>query len=181
MDSLFVQVRTTLGVANAGETIRKVVHSLDPQLPVVEGAGMEQVVARASDTRRFPLRLIGAFAGLAVILASVGIYAVTAYGVVQRTREIGVRMALGAPPSETVGLIMRQSFRPIAFGLLLGLAGSVVVAFSMRTLLFGVEALDGRTFALMPLPLVLAGVLACWLPARRAARIDPLVAMRAES
>mgnify|MGYP001252798976 CR=1 FL=1 len=181
MDSLFVQARTTLSAASAGETIRKVVQSLDPQLPVVDGASMEQVVARASDLRRFPLKLIGAFAVLAVILASVGIYAVTAYGVVQRTREIGVRMALGAQPSETVGLIMRQSFRPILIGLLLGLAGSVVVAFAMRTLLFGVDALDGQTFALMPLPLVLAGVLACWLPARRAARIDPLLAMRAES
>ncbi|MFT3828126.1 MAG: ABC transporter permease [Opitutaceae bacterium] len=180
MDSLFVQVRTTLGAANAGETIRKVVQSLDPQLPVVDGSSMEQVVARASDARRFPLKLIGAFAVLAVILAAVGIYAVTSYGVVQRTREIGVRMALGAQPSETIGLIMRQSFRPIAFGLLLGLAGSVVVALSMRTLLFGVEALDGQTFALMPLPLVLAGVLACWLPARCATRIDPLLAMRAE-
>jgi len=181
MDSLFVQARTTLSVASAGETIRKVVQSLDPQLPVVDGASMEQVVARASDARRFPLKLIGAFAVLAVILAAVGIYAVTAYGVVQRTREIGVRMALGAQPAETVGLIMRQSFRPILAGLLLGLGASVVVALAMRTLLFGVEALDGQTFALMPLPLVLAGVLACWLPARRAARIDPLVAMRAES
>jgi putative ABC transport system permease protein len=180
MDSLFVNVRTTLSVAEASETIRKVVQSLDPHVPVVESASMEQVVARAGDARRFSLGLIASFAAVALVLATVGIYAVTSYGVAQRTREIGLRMALGANPGEAVGLIMREGLRPILLGLLLGLAGGMIVAFAMRSLLFGVGALDGQTFALMPLPLLLAGLLACWLPARHAARVDPLIAMRAE-
>ena len=104
----------------------------------------------------------------------------TAYGVAQRTREIGVRMALGASPASVVRLVLQQGFRPIALGLGVGVIGAVITAFAMRNLLFGVKPLDLATFAVIPPVLTAFALLACWLPARKAARVNPLEALRAE-
>lgn len=180
MDSLFVQVRTPLSVADATAGIERVVRSIDADLPVVMVTSMQQVVSAASDTRRFPLGLIGGFAGLALLLAAIGIYAVTSYGVAQRQRELGLRMALGAPPRAVVGLVLRQSFQPVGAGVAIGLVAGVVAALAMRTMLFGIEALDVQTFVLVPLPLVGIALVACWIPARQAARVDPMIALRSD-
>ncbi len=179
-NNFFVHVRTQLDVATTGEAIKRIVHGIDGDVPVTDLASMEQVTAKPSDLRKFPLRLLSVFALLALALAAVGIYAVTAYGVAQRTREIGVRVALGAQPREIVTLVLRQGFRPIAVGLVVGFAASAVTAFAMRKLLFGVAPLDAPTFAFIPLLLAVIALVACWLPAHRATKVDPIVALRAE-
>lgn len=180
MDSFFVEIRTPLPLASASAALVRVVHGIDASLPVVEIATMEQVVSRPANARRFALGLIGAFATIALALAVVGIYAVTAYAVAQRQREIGLRMALGAQPAAVVALVIRQGFRPVGVGLLIGLVMGLIAAAAMRSLLFGVGAVDVQTFALMPLPLVAAALIACWLPARHAARVDPITALKSD-
>jgi ABC-type antimicrobial peptide transport system permease subunit len=114
------------------------------------------------------------------LLAALGIYAVTSYSVAQRTREIGVRMALGAQHRSVVSLVLRQGFRPILIGLVTGLALAGLTAWLMRSLLFGIAPFDVPTLLLVPLLLAAVAVLACLLPARRAASVDPLTALRAE-
>ncbi len=179
-NNFFVHVRTPLALGAAEALIKKAVREIDANLPVTEVATMEQVTAKPSAARRFPLGLLGGFAALALILAAVGIYAVTNYSVTQRTREIGVRMALGAQPRSVVSLILQQGFRPILIGLLIGLLGAAFTAFAMRTLLFGVAPLDLPTFALVPVLLLTTATLACLLPARRATKVDPICALRSE-
>ena len=177
---VYVFVRTTIDVATVGSTIQQVVNNIDAGSPTTELSSMEQVIERPAANRRFPLVLIGVFSALALILAGVGIYAVTAYGVAQRTRELGVRLALGAQPRGLVALVLRQGFRPIAIGLLIGAAGSVVIAYFMRGLLFGVQPLDGPTFFAVTILLVVIALIACWIPAQRATRVNPLDALRTE-
>ena len=179
-NNFFVHVRTPVAVALAGETIKRIVHEIDRDVPVSDIASMEQVTAIPSNARKFPLGLLGGFALIALALATVGIYGVTSYGVVQRTREIGVRLALGAQPREIVSLMLGQGFRPIALGLVIGFAGSAVTAYAMRNLLFGVAPLDAPTFVFIPLLLAAIALVACWLPARRATKVDPIEALRAE-
>ncbi len=179
-NNLFVHVRTPVGVAAAGATIKRIVSEIDATAPVIELADMEQVIAKPANARRFPLGLLAVFAAVALLLAAVGIYGVTAYSVAQRTREIGVRMALGAQPGEVVALVLRQGFRPIALGLGAGLVGSAGAAFEIRHMLFEVAPLDAWTFATIPVGLLALALAACAWPARRAARVDPLVALRAE-
>ena len=180
VNNFFVHLRTTLDVAAAGALLKQAVREIDPDVPVTEQATMQQVIDRPAASRRFPLALLGTFAALALLLAAVGIYAVTAYGVAQRTREIGVRMALGAQPRAIAGLVLRQSFRPIIAGLAVGLVGAVLTALAMRTLLFDVAPLDPPTFAAVSLLLSAVAFLACLLPARRATRVDPMIALRSE-
>lgn len=178
--SCYINVRTSMGVAAAGEMFKQAVWQIDASVPIAHLTGMDQVVDQPGDARRFPLGLLGVFAMLALLLAGLGIYAVTAYGVAQRTREIGVRMALGAAPVSVVRLVIKQGFRPIALGLIIGMVGAVFTAFAMRSMLFGIEPLDLPTFVVIPLVLTGFALVACWLPARKAARIDPLIALRAE-
>lgn len=180
LNSFFVHVRTSLDLATATGMIRRAVESLDSEIPVTDAATMQQVLARPAAARRFVLLLVGAFATVAVFLAVVGIYAVTAFHVAQRTREIGVRMALGARTGAVVRLVLRQGLRPVLFGLIAGVAGAVATAFVMRRVLFDVAPLDAPTFALLPLALAGISAAACLLPARRAARIDPIEALRTE-
>jgi putative ABC transport system permease protein len=179
-NNFFVHVRTPVDVTTAGTMIKQIVHGIDPDVPVTDLAGMEQVTSKPAVAREFPLVLFGAFAALALILAAVGIYAVTSYAVTQRTREIGVRMALGAEPRSVVGLVLRQGFRPIAAGFALGLAGAALIALAMRKLLFDVAPLDPQTFAVVTLALAAIALIACLLPARRATKVDPIIALRAE-
>jgi putative ABC transport system permease protein len=117
-------------------------------------------------------------AGLALVLAAVGIYGVLSYLVNQRTREIGVRLALGATRGEVVRLILRQGLSPVGLGVVLGVAGAVGLTRLISSLLFGVEALDATVFVLAPVGLLSVALVAMWLPARRAARVDPMVALR---
>jgi putative ABC transport system permease protein len=177
---VYIFVRTTLDTATVGRTTRNVISRIDASLPTTELGDMHAVIDRPAALRRFPLVLFAAFSVLAVVLAGIGIYAVVAYTVAQRTRELGVRMALGAQPGSVITLVLRQGLRPILVGVAVGLVGACVTAFLMRNMLFGVKPFDLPTFAVIPLFLCAVGTLACLLPARRATKIDPMIALRSE-
>ncbi len=159
---------------------RRTVQAVDPDLPVFDVATMEQLVYRSASGPRFNTALLGIFAALALILATVGVYGVMSYAVLQRTHEIGVRMALGAEASDIIRQVVRQGMLLAAGGIATGIAGAWVVTRFLSSLLFGIRPTDPVTFALIPLVVVAAALLACFLPARRAARVDPMVALRYE-
>jgi putative ABC transport system permease protein len=160
--------------------LRAETKALDPYLPLAKVRTMPQVVAAATGTRRFNALLLGLFAGMALLLTLVGLYGVITYLVGRRGREIGVRMALGAGRGDILRLILAQGMKPVVIGGIIGLIASIALTRLMRTLLFGVSATDPLTFAVITLLLMLAALLACWIPARRAAKVDPLIALRSE-
>lgn len=175
-----VMVRTAgypLSVANAA---RQAVWAENPMQAVAQVQTMEEVVAGSMAQRRFYATALGVFAALALALAAVGIYGVMAYSVAQRTREIGIRMALGAQASNVLGLVLGQGMRMVLAGAALGLAGALALTRLMRRMLFGVEPTDLTTFAAVCALLLAVALLACAVPAMRAARVDPLVALREE-
>ncbi|MGH7627173.1 MAG: FtsX-like permease family protein, partial [Gemmatimonadaceae bacterium] len=155
-----------------------VVGSMDPQLPLTHVESGEMLVSHSMTSRRFSTVLLGAFAALALVLAATGLYGLIAYSVTQRQREIGVRMAIGATEARVVRLILREGAWTAVLGTAFGLAGAVALTRVMRSLLFGVGALDTVTFAVAPALLIVVALLASWLPARRAARVDPAVTIR---
>ncbi len=159
-------------------TVRKTVNSLDPDQVPTEAATMEEVMVNSIQTRRFPMFLLGGFAALALVLAAVGIYGVMSYAVSQRTHEIGIRMALGARTGNVLKLIVGNALWLVALGILLGAAGAFGLTRLMKSLLFGVVPNDVLTFVAVCLCLVVVAVVACYLPARRATKIDPLKALR---
>jgi predicted permease len=160
--------------------IRAVVRQLDPGLPLDDVIAMRHVVDEALGGPRFAARVFGAFAAVAVLLSALGLYGMLAYSVTRRTREIGVRVALGARPADVSRLVLREGMRLAFFGIALGLLGAGAAAGVLRALLYGVEPLDPLTFALVPLLLAAVAVLACLLPVRRARRVDPVDALRSE-
>jgi len=141
---------------------------------------MEDIVSESTASRRLSVVLIGSFAGLALLLAGVGVYGVMAYVVTQRGHEIGIRMALGADQRNILEMVLRQGFRLALFGIAGGLVGALALTHFLSSMLFHVSALDVETFALGAVGLGLVLLLACCLPARRATRVDPLVALRYE-
>jgi putative ABC transport system permease protein len=173
-------VRTQGAPEQMLRAVRTAAHDADPELPIIDLRTMDDVVARSVSARRFNTALLGGFAVLALALAAVGIYGLMAYAVVQRTREIGIRIALGATPGEVLSLVVGQGARLAAVGVVIGLAGAIGLTRVMRTLLFDVSPLDPLAFAASALLLIGVAVLAAYLPARRAARIDPQRAIRAD-
>jgi ABC-type antimicrobial peptide transport system permease subunit len=161
-------------------SVRAVIRGLDPSLAVAEVRTIEDVLAAAVAQPRFVVVLMGAFSAIALLLAMVGIYGVVSYGVGKRTQEIGVRMALGAVQGDVVGLMARKGVAMIAVGLAAGLALAFLLSRFLETLLYGVSATDPVTFVLVCVGFALVAALATWLPARRAARIDPIRALRSE-
>ena len=137
-------------------------------------------VAESLVTRRTPMVLLAGLAGVALFLAAIGIYGVLAYTVTQRTREIGIRMALGSSPGEVSRLVVFQGLKVLGLGLVIGLGGSVLMVRLIQSLLFGVQPTDPTVLASVAIALTTVGVGACLLPARRATRIDPTVALTAE-
>jgi putative ABC transport system permease protein len=173
-------IRTKGDPHNVISAVRAQVRELDRNLPVANVNTMEQLVTQSVAQRHFAMLLFGVFAALALVLAGVGIYGVISYSVTQRTQEIGVRMALGAQRRDVLRLILGQGMKLAVLGVAIGLGLAVVLTRLMQSLLFGVRATDPLTFALIALLLTAVALLACWLPARRATQVDPLVALRYE-
>ena len=145
-----------------------------------EAQTMEGVLGGELARRRFAMALLGAFAAIALVLAVVGIYGVVAYSVTTRMQELGVRVALGARAEQIIGLVMGQGVGMAVIGLVFGTVGAAALSRLLRGLLYGVAPLDLATFAAAPALLLVATALACWVPARRASRVDPVEALRAE-
>jgi len=158
---------------------RGILQDLDPEIPA-KFQTFSQVYSASLGSRRFNLTLIGFFAITALLLATVGVFGVMAYSVSRRTREIGVRVALGAEAGDVLRMILGQGLRTIFIGVAIGIAGSLVLTRTVASLLFGVTATDPLTYAAVTALLVMVALLACWVPARRATRVDPLVALRYE-
>jgi predicted permease len=173
-------IRSTLPFDATAAVIRQRIAEFDPQLLVLRIRPMDAVVSRALSRPRFNLLLLSSFALVALALASVGIYGVLAYLVTQRTREIGIRMALGARAADVVRLVLREGMGPVVLGGVAGMAAALAATRAIRTMLFGVTPLDPVSFAAAPALLAIVALLACYLPARRATRVDPLVALREE-
>ncbi|MGH9676144.1 MAG: FtsX-like permease family protein, partial [Candidatus Acidiferrum sp.] len=176
----YVVVRTASDPVAMASAVTEVVHRADPNLPVTHVRTMDGLLSDSVSPRRFSAVLIGIFAGLAMLLAAVGIYGVMSYTVSQRTQEIGVRMALGAQMGSVRRMILGQTLRLTLAGLGIGLAGAMVVARLLTSLLFGVRAYDPITFVGVAALLMSVAVAASYLPARRAMRVDPMVALRYE-
>ena len=155
-------------------------HALDPDVPLADPRPLDAFLSQSVASQRFTMLLLGAFAAVAVMLAAIGISAVVANAVVRRTREIGVRMALGAGRRDVLGMVLRQGMLLVGIGLVAGLAGSLALTRVLRSLLYGVSPTDLVTFAGVPLLLAGIALVAAYLPARRAAQVDPMVALRSE-
>ncbi|HEX4945648.1 MAG TPA: ABC transporter permease [Blastocatellia bacterium] len=176
----FFVARTAADPHQTTLAITKVVQSLDSELPVYDVSTMEERLAHALAQRRLAMVLLSVFAVVALVLAAIGIYGVMSYWVSQRQHEIGIRMALGAAPSNIVQLVARQALLLISIGVSIGLIGAFALTRVMTSLLFGVSATDGLTFGLLALLLGGIALLASYLPARRATKVDPMIALRAE-
>jgi putative ABC transport system permease protein len=161
-------------------SIRSAIRELDPTLPVYNLRSMDEVVSRSMVQPRFLAILLATFSGIALFLAAIGIYGVMAYSVAQRTQEIGVRMALGARPFHVLRLVFKQSLVMLAIGTVVGLVGAFALTRLMSTLLFEVTATDPLTYLSVVGILAVVALLACYIPARRAAKVDPLIALRYE-
>jgi len=161
-------------------SIRNVVRDLDSSLPVYSLRSMNEVVSKSMVQPRFLALLLATFSAIALFLAAIGIYGVMAYSVAQRTQEIGVRMALGAQPLHVLRLVFGQSLQMLLIGTLIGLAGAFALTRLMRTLLFEVTATDPLTYVSVVGLLIVVALVACYIPARRAAKVDPLIALRYE-
>jgi putative ABC transport system permease protein len=173
-------VRTTAEPLSLATALRSEIWKLDKDLPLFRVQTMEQIVSKSVSEQRFNMLLLAIFASLALILAAVGIYGVMSYTTAQRTREIGIRASLGASEGNLLGLVMRRGLLLTFSGVILGLTGAVALTRVMRGLLFDTSATDPLTFAVIASLLTVISLLACYLPARTATKINPLEALRSE-
>jgi putative ABC transport system permease protein len=178
--SLNIAVRTQIEPASFTTALRNAVTSADPNLPLFEARTMEERLFESVAQPRFRTALLSVFAALALVMAIVGLYAVMKVSVSQRTHELGIRVALGAQRRDVIGLVLRQGMKLVGVGIFLGVAGAWALTRVLTTFLYEVKATDPLTFLAAPALLVAVAVLACWLPARQAARVDPITALRYE-
>ena len=179
-NAMSLVVRTSVEPASLAPEVRRIVAEVDKSAPVSEVKTMEHIVAEAVTQPRFNLFLLGLFGSIALLLSAAGIYGVTAYAVTQRTHEFGIRMALGAQVGDVLKMILGQGMLVIGIGVLIGLVASFALTRLMKSLLYGVGATDPLTFVGITVVLMLVALLACYIPARRATKVDPLVALRYE-
>jgi predicted permease len=173
-------VRTKGSLASLIPEVRGALRQIDPAMPADEFTSLGQIIDQAVSPKRLVTILLGLFSLLALALASVGIYGVIAYSVSQRTQELGIRLALGATTRDVLKLVMGEGMKPVLIGLVIGLISSFLLTRIMRSFLFGVTATDPLTFAVNTLLLTAVALLACWLPARRVTKLDPMEALRHE-
>jgi predicted permease len=173
-------VRTAVDPLSMAASVRNAIWAVDKDQSVANIDSMEHIVAGAVARQRFSMLLLAIFAGIALILAAVGIYGVMSYSVAQQTREIGIRMALGAQRSDVLKMTVKQGLRLVVFGLIIGLAAAFILTRVMASLLFGISATDPLTFISISLILLAVAILASYLPALRATRVDPMIALRAQ-
>ena len=175
-----VFLRSRGDVEHLGEAVRHEVEKVDPNVPVHSISSMDQIISRSLADRRFALELLGVFAAVALLLAAVGIYGVMSYSFSQRTHELGIRMALGAQQLDILRMALAEGMKIVVIGLASGLVGAAIVTRFFRSMLFDVGPADPITF--VSVSAILAGValFACYVPAQRATRVDPLVALREE-
>jgi putative ABC transport system permease protein len=177
-----ILVRTNLGAAAMATTVRDTLRAVDPDLPLLQPQALTTRIAQTVANRKLALVLVllGGFAALALLLASLGVYSVMAHLVAFRTTEIGLRMALGASPASVMRMVLAHGRRLTLVGIAVGIAGALAVSRLMEQLLFEVDRADPRVYAALSLTLLLVAECASWFPARRATRIDPLIALRSE-
>jgi len=178
MDAVTIVMRTQGPAAALTQPARKMAQALDRDALVGEPQLMDTLVSASLGQRRFYMMLLGGFAGLALVLTAVGLYGVISYSVAQRTQEVGIRVALGANGGQVVGMVMQQGLKLAGLGLAIGLALSLMLSRMLKGLLVGVSVSDPLTLAITAALLLVVALLATYVPARRAARVDPLVALR---
>jgi ABC-type antimicrobial peptide transport system permease subunit len=179
-NDLSLVVRTDADPTSLATSVRAAVRSVDPEQPVFDVKTMVQRMDDSAQPRRAPMVLLSLFSGVALLLASLGVYGVLAFSVVQRTSEFGIRLALGATAANIAGLVLRQGTVLVAAGIVGGLLGYLALSRLVAKLLYGVSAADPWSLAIAPLVLAVVALLASVLPARRATKVDPMVALRAE-
>jgi predicted permease len=178
--SMYGVVRTSLPPASLISAIREQVKALDKDVPIYRVKSMDDYVAESVALPRLDSTLLGIFAGLALVLAVVGIYGVMSYGVAQRTNEIGIRMTLGAQRADVMGLVLRQGLGVALVGVAIGIAGALGATQLLSKMLFGVSPADPLTFAGVAVALIACALFPCYVPAWRATRVDPMVTLRYE-
>jgi putative ABC transport system permease protein len=179
-NNLHWALRTATEPLALAAAVKRELQAIDREVPASSIKTMEQSLAATIAPRRFNLLLLGVFAAVALLLAAAGIYAVVAYAVTQRTQEIGIRLALGTQTKDVLRLVIAQSIRPALLGIGIGLIAALALTRLIAGLLFGVSATDPATFAVIGGLLLFVALLACWLPARRATKVDPMIALRTE-
>jgi putative ABC transport system permease protein len=177
---MMLAIRTASNPSGLSSAVQGAVQSVDKNQPVYDVATMGQRLAGSIAAQRFNMFLIGAFAGLSLLLASVGIYGVISYSIAQRTHDIGVRMALGAERRDVLKMVVGQGLGPALIGVAIGIAGALALTRFLSSLLYGVKPTDALTFIAVSLILIAVSLLACYIPARRAAKVDPMVALKYE-
>jgi putative ABC transport system permease protein len=161
-------------------SIRAAIQSVDPSLPIARARTLDEVIGASLTQRKFNMTLLVVFAGIALVLAVAGIYGTVAYAVAQRTQEIGIRVALGASTGEVLRLVLADALKPVVAGLVLGMGAAFALTRALDRLVYGISTTDTMTFVTLPLLLGLIAMIASWLPALRATRVDPMIALRAD-
>jgi putative ABC transport system permease protein len=180
LGSMTLMLRSQSDPMSLAAAARQEITKLDPNLPIYDIKPLDEYISDSVAQSRFNSALLGAFAGVALLLTAIGLYGVIAYSVAQRTQEIGIRMALGARPSDALRLVIGQGMALVFIGVALGLGGAFAATRLIRGLLFDIGAADPLTFASVAALITLIALLACYIPARRATKVDPMIALRCE-